>query len=328
MIKVKEKKVLLTGAFGIVGMEVLEWLIKRNYDIRIFDIETSTNKEKSEKYKDRAEIMWGDIRNKKKVDEAVRDIDVIIHLAAIIPPLADKKPDLASEVNVGGVKNIIDAIHQLPNRIKPKLIYTSSVSIYGDRRTNPYIKKEDPPNPNPEDYYAQQKLEAERLIQQTPLDWTIFRLTYIVSPHKLEMDPIMFEIPLDTKFEICHAEDVALALVNAIECEEVWGKTLLIAGGKKCRTSYKNYLKRMFDIFGIGFDGFPEEAFSHDKFHCAYMETDTSQQLLKYQNHTIEEYYKEVEQAIGYRYYFYKVFSGIAKYYLLKKSEYYQELKT
>jgi len=326
--RMKKKKVLLTGAFGIVGTEVLKWLIKRNYDIRILEIKNNTNKEKFEKSKGKAEIIWGDIRNKENVKEAVRNVDVIIHLAAIIPPLADEKPGLAYEVNVGGVKTIIEAISQFPNRIKPKLIYTSSVSIYGDRRANPYIKKEDPPNPNPEDYYAQQKLEAEGLIQQTPLDWTIFRLTYIVSPHKLEMDPIMFEIPLDTEFEICHAEDVALALVNAIECEEVWGKTLLIAGGKKCRTSYKNYLKRMFDIFGIGFDGFPEEAFSQGKFHCAYMETDTSQQLLQYQNHTIEEYYKEVEQAIGYRYYFYKMFSGIAKYYLLKKSEYYQELKS
>ncbi|TFF85004.1 MAG: NAD-dependent epimerase/dehydratase family protein, partial [Promethearchaeota archaeon] len=95
-------KILLTGAFGIVGREVLNHLIDRNYDVRIFEIINSDNKVKSRNYKDNVELFWGDIRNKDDVIRAVEGIDVVIHLAAIIPPLADKKPDLAYEVNVGG----------------------------------------------------------------------------------------------------------------------------------------------------------------------------------------------------------------------------------
>jgi nucleoside-diphosphate-sugar epimerase len=318
-------KVLLTGAFGIVGREVLDYLIEKKYKVRIFEIKNNANIKKAITYKDKVEIFWGDIRNKEQVIEAVRDMDVIIHLAAIIPPLADKKPELAYEVNVGGTKNLLDALNQIPPNSRPKLIYTSSISIYGDRRKNPLIKRDDKPNPNPNDHYAHQKLEAEGLVKKSAVEWVIFRLTYIVSPHKLGMDPIMFDIPLDTKLEICHAKDVAVALVNAIENETIWGKILHIAGGKNCRTSYKSYLKRMFDIFGIGFNGFPEEAFSHGNFHCGYMETDLSQQFLDYQNFNLEDYYREVKEKIGYRYYLNKIFSSLAKYYLLRKSEYYGE---
>lgn len=318
-------KVLLTGAFGIVGREVLDYLIEKKYKVRIFEIQNKANLQKAVNYKEKVEIIWGDIRNKNQVLNAVRGIDAIIHLAAIIPPLADLQPELAYDVNVMGTKNLLEVLSQIPLESRPRLVYTSSISIYGDRRKNPLIKRDDKPNPNQKDHYAHQKLEAEGLIKQSELEWVIFRLTYIVSPHKLEMNPIMFDIPLDTKLEICHAKDAAIALVNAIENENIWGKILHIAGGKNCRTDYKQYLKRMFDIFGIGFNGFPEGAFSRGNFHCGYMETDLSQKFLEYQNYSLEDYYKEVKDQIGYRYYFNRIFSSLAKYYLLKKSEYYGE---
>jgi nucleoside-diphosphate-sugar epimerase len=321
---VKNLKILLTGAFGIVGTEVLNFLIERKYEVRVFEINTFNNWLKALNYKDKAEIIWGDIRNKKDVEKAVKDIDIVIHLAAIIPPLADRKPDFAYQVNVEGTKNIISAIERVYSKVRPNLIYSSSIAIYGDRRDNPLIKLDDEPNPNPDDYYAQQKLQCEKLIKESNLDWVIYRLTYIVSPDKLNLDPIMYDMPLDTKIEICNAKDTALALVNSIENKKVWGKIMHIAGGKKCRTTYKEYLQRMFKIFGIGFDDFPESAFSKRNFHCGYMKTKESQHLLNYQNHTIEDYYDEVEKKIGYKSYFYKMFRYLARKILLQKSEYYQ----
>ncbi|TXT66995.1 MAG: hypothetical protein BAJALOKI1v1_220028 [Promethearchaeota archaeon] len=318
-------RILLTGAFGIVGTQVLNYLIERNYDVRVFEVYNFNNWMKSLNYRDNAEIFWGDIRNFTDVQNAVKDVDVIIHLAAIIPPLADKKPEFAHSVNVGGTKNIISALEHMNPSSMPKVIYSSSIAIYGDRRANPLIKLEDKPNPNAHDYYAQQKLECEKLIRTSEIEWVIFRLTYIVSPHKLHLDPIMYEMPLDTRIEICHAKDTALALVNAIENEKVWGEIMHIAGGKKCRTTYKEYLERMFEIFGIGFENFPESAFSTGNFHCGYMKTKKSQKLLHYQIHTLEDYYNVVAKKIGFKHYFYKMFSFFAKKFLLLKSEYYQE---
>jgi len=106
-------KVLLTGPFGNVGLSTLEELIKRDYDIRVFDIKNKKNRKIANRYKDQTEIIWGDLRNYEDVEEALEGIDVIIHLAAIIPPLADKLPELAEEVNIGGTKNIIKAIKSI-----------------------------------------------------------------------------------------------------------------------------------------------------------------------------------------------------------------------
>ncbi|MBD3213590.1 MAG: NAD-dependent epimerase/dehydratase family protein [Candidatus Lokiarchaeota archaeon] len=316
-------RILLTGAFGIVGMAVLDKLIERNFEVRIFEVKNLNNWMTSLGYRKNTEIFWGDIRNKEDVKNAVKEIDVVIHLAAIIPPLADKNPDLANSVNYGGTINLIKAMEQEPST--PKLIFTSSIAVYGDRRDNPYIKKTDEPNPNKNDHYARQKLQCEQEIKNSDLEWAIFRLTYIVSPRKIKMDPIMFEMPLDTSIEVCTAKDTALALVNAIGVEEIWGNTFHIAGGKKCRTTYKEYLNRMFEIFGIDFKNFPDEAFAKKDFHCGFLDTDESQKLLQYQKHTLEDYYEDIEEEIGILYYFYKLTKNLAQKHLLHQSKYLDE---
>lgn len=85
---------------------------------------------------------------------------------------------------------------------------------------------------------AKTKLMYENLIQDSDVEWPIFRLTYIVSPEKLEIDPLMFCMPLETSLEICHTEDVGRALANTVENEEIWGRIFHMARGEKCRTTY------------------------------------------------------------------------------------------
>ena len=317
-------KVLLTGAFGNVGLSTLKELIKRNHEIRVFDIKTKKNKRIAYKYKKDVEIFWGDIRNLKNVERAVSDRNVVVHVAAIIPPLADKKPKFAESVNVGGTANIVKAMENQPK--KPKLIFTSSVAVYGDRLENPLITPEDPPNPNSDDEYAKQKIKCEILIKNSSLDWAIFRLTYIVSLNKLKMDPLMFEMPLDTCIEICDTKDVGLALTNAVESEEIWGEVMHIAGGDRCRISYREYLNEMLTIFGIGFEELPEEAFRQGRgFHCGFMTTHKSQALLNYQRYTLDDYFNAVRKKVTFSRLFTMVFKPIAQKYLLNKSHYYKE---
>ncbi|MFX0041221.1 MAG: NAD-dependent epimerase/dehydratase family protein [Promethearchaeota archaeon] len=317
-------KVLLTGAFGNVGLSTLKELLKRNHDIRVFDVRTKRNKRLAYKYKKEIEVVWGDLRDYSLIEKAVSGREVIIHVAAIIPPLADKKPKLAESVNVGGTTNIIEAMENQPK--KPKLIFTSSVAVYGDRLENPLINPEDPLNPNSDDEYAKQKIECEELIKKSSLEWAIFRLTYIVSLKKLHLDPLMFEMPLDTCIEICDTNDVGLALTNAIDNEEIWGETMHIAGGKRCRISYREYLYEMLDIFGIGHDFLPEEAFRRDRgFHCGFMTTHKSQALLNYQRYTLDDYFNAVRKKVAFSRYFTMMFKSLAQKLLLNKSHYYRE---
>lgn len=323
MVNVK-LKVLLTGAFGNVGLSTLKELLKRNYDVRIFDIKNKRNQHLAYKFKNQIEINWGDLRNPKDVELAVSGCDVIIHVAAIIPPLADKKPKFAEAVNVGGTVNIIDAMKKQPQN--PKLIFTSSVAVYGDRIKEPLIQITDPVNPNDDDEYAKQKVKCEQLIKDSGLDWVICRLTYIVSINKLQMDPLMFEMPLNTSIEICDTKDVGLALANIVDNKEIWGEILHIAGGPSCRISYREYLKEMLDIFGIGHEFLPEEAFRQDRgFHCGFMATDRSQALLNYQRYTLDDYFNAVKKKVAISRYFTMMVRPFAQKYLLNKSHYYKQ---
>ncbi len=316
-------KILLTGAFGNVGLSTLEELLNRNHTVRIFEIKNKKNRRLAKKFKDQIEIVWGDLRNIKDVESAVYGQDIVIHVAAIIPPLADKKPKFAESVNVGGTLNIVKAMENQPK--KPKLIFTSSVAIYGDRLENPLITLEDSPNPNPDDEYAKQKLKCEELIKKSNLHWAILRLTDITSLNKLQMDPLMFEIPLDTCIEICDTKDVGLALSNAVENKEIWGEVMHIAGGDRCRISYREYLNEMVNIFGIGYDVLPAEAFSTKGFHCGYMTTEKSQVFLQYQRQGLDEYFDAIRKKVAFSRFWTKMFRSIARKYLLNKSHYYKE---
>ena len=318
-------KVLLTGGFGNVGLSTLKELMNQNYSVRVFEVYNRKNKKLAKKFKNRIEIKWGDLRNKEDVNTAVQNQDVVIHTAAIIPPLADANPELTEFVNVGGTKNILDAIKIQLN--KPKLIYTSSIAVYGDRRYDPMIEVTDPLTPSRGDYYSITKISAEKLIRESGVDFAIFRLTYITSIDKLNMDPLMFHMPLDTSIEICDTKDVGLALVNAIKCDEVWGEIFNIAGGKECRITYREYLKDMMEMFGLGRNFLPEEGFAEKDFHCGFMNTDKSQNLLKYQKHTLEDYYREVKMRIGPKKHFMPMLKWVIRLNLLKRSEFYRRFK-
>ena len=146
-------KVLLTGAFGNVGRSTLTELVSRGYEVRTFDLDTLENRKYAQMYKNdpHVERFWGNLCNLEDTLKACEGIDVIIHLAAIIPPLADKKPELAETVNVGGTQNIVTAIKAQPQPLR--LIFTSSISVYGDRVQTPFIRVDDPLNPNEDELW-------------------------------------------------------------------------------------------------------------------------------------------------------------------------------
>ncbi len=318
-------KIGITGAFGSVGKALLEELLNRDHEIRIFELKNSKNWWTALKYKKKGQIQWGNIVNYKDVKKFVKDMDAIVHLAAIIPPLADNKPKLAKAVNVMGTKNVVKSIEHLAKRKRPKLLYTSSIAIYGDRRQNPNICTEDVPCPNEE--YGRQKLEAEKIVKDSKLDWTVFRLSYITALDALKMNPLMFEMPLDTKLEICDPNDVALAIANGLERDDLSKEIFNIAGGNKCRTTYKEYLENMMRLFGMG-GALPEEAFSSDEFHCGWMlDSERANQILDFQTRTLKDYYKKVKRKVFFLRSLITLFRPLARKVVLGFSKHYKSAK-
>ncbi len=289
--------VLVSGAFGNVGRSVLLACASLGITVRIFEIPSRSNKKTAQRLlptqQEGSQICWGDIRNAASVSEAMEGVDAVIHLAALIPPAADRNPALAHSINVGGTANILSAIAASPKR--PRLVFSSSVAAYGDRVKDNYIKTTDALHPCADDEYAKQKVECEALVRQSGLDWVICRLSYIVWRKKLSMDALMYRMPLDTSIELCHTLDTGMALARAALCDEAVGKTFNLAGGTSCRTSYRAYLDSMLHLFGLGGIGFlPEEAFSALGYHCGFMDTLEAQALFGFQKLSLKDYYREV----------------------------------
>ena len=325
-----KKKILLTGASGTVGKEIFKELLYRfnEYEISVFLRVSRKNKKLFKRYLDKVKIFWGTLQNYEEVEAAVHDQDVVLHIAAALPDYAFKNPDFVISTNVDGTRNIINAM--LSQHKKPKLIYTSSVAVYGDRRKNPIIKLSDPIDNETKDLYTTTKIAAEKLVKESTLEFSIFRVPYVTATDMIKFRPVMFYLALDTSMETLHAKDTALALINAIESKEVWNKTFNLGGGEKCQISYRDNLNDMFEVMGFGRNFLPDEAFSKHHSHCGFFDNQEMsylQGILKFQNITLGDFYEEVKKWIGIKRYLIPLVKPILRWYILRKSEFYQNYK-
>ena len=325
------KRILLTGASGTVGKEVLKQLCNPDIkaDITVFDLKTRSSVSLFEKYKKRIEVVYGDISVKDDILKACADNDAVIHLAAIIPPLADKNPLLAKAVNITGTKNLIECLGELsPGAF---LLYSSSISVYGDRINDPRIRVNDSLLPSDRDEYASTKIEAEKLIRNCGLKWSIFRLTAIMGTDNHKPSGLMFHMPLDTKIEIATPSDTGRAFVNALShTGRLNGKIYNLSGGERCRISYMDFISTSFEIFGLGKPDFRKNSFADRNFHCGYYEDgDILNEILDFRRETLDDYFRALKKNITpFRKIATILFRKIIKYNLQRKSEPLAAIKT
>jgi nucleoside-diphosphate-sugar epimerase len=290
--------ILLTGASGSVGFEAFQELLRRgdNYHIRILNLDSKFERKLFRKYHDQVEIIWGNLCNTDDVRVAVQGVDTVIHTAAVIPPQADHDPDLAWQVNTGGTRNLVKALKE--HNPACKLVYTSSISVYGDRIKYPNIRVGEPLRPSLGDEYAKTKIAAEKIIQASGLKWSIFRLCGILTK-QLSIQPLMFHMPLGTALEWCHASDAGLALANAVECASLSGRIFNLGGGQNCRAVAHDFLKTMLNIFGIDFSALPKHAFATRNFHSGfYTDGEDLNKELGFQRATLQDYYTSAKRRV------------------------------
>lgn len=321
-----KKNILITGASGTVGFEVLLQLLdNKKYQITVFDKESKQSCAKLLPFKDQVHIIFGDISIAQDL-ATIKNIDVVIHLAAIIPPVADDYPELAKKVNLIGTQNLVQQLE----KYSPKafIMYSSSISVYGDRILNPFIKVGDTMQASEGDYYATTKIAAEVCIQNSQLDYTIFRLAAIMGNHKISK--LMFHQPLDTALEIATPRNTARAFANGIEKQQLLSKRIFnLGGGENCRASYKDFLERSFAIFGLGKMNFPKKSFAEKNFHCGYYaDGEDLEKIVHFRQDSLEDFFKMEEAKVSsIRKTATSILSPFIKWFLLKKSEPYQAYK-
>lgn len=317
-----KKTVVLTGASGGMGGAAFEELLNRRdaYDIVLLLRPSAKNKRAFAAYEggkgppvgqrgvvehDGIKIVWGDLTRYEDVLEAVNGADYVLHPAALIPPEADHKPQLADAINVGAARNLVAAIKAQPDGgDHVRFVNVSSVALYGDRRPPVHmVRVGDPIQPSVFDFYAVTKAKAERIVVESGVRyWASIRQTYIAKPDVFELlGPIMYHQPLNTHLELCTARDSGYGLVQCLECpDDFYGRIYNMGGGPDCRFVFADYLAHMMGLMGLGDRSriLERDWFALRNFHCCWFED--SHVLHDYLGHwrdTLEDHYQQVLDA-------------------------------
>lgn len=159
---IKDKKFLVIGGAGFIGSHLIDQLLDEGVaEVRVFDNFTRGDEENlQEALKDpRVNVynLGGELLHRDVLNEAMKDIDGVFHLAALWLLHCFDFPRSAFEVNIAGTFNVLEAM--VNNGVK-KLVFSSSASVYGDAVQEP-MAEDHPYNNNT--FYGASKIAGEHM---------------------------------------------------------------------------------------------------------------------------------------------------------------------
>lgn len=158
-------KVLVTGADGFIGSHLVEELIKKGYEVRAFTYYNSFNNWgwldtlPGDIMRD-VEVFQGDVRDPNGVEEAIRGMQAVFHLAALIAiPFSYHSPDTYVDTNIKGTLNVLQAARKSETE---RVLITSTSEVYGTAQYVPIDEKHPFQGQSP---YSATKIGADRLAE-------------------------------------------------------------------------------------------------------------------------------------------------------------------
>lgn len=129
---------LITGGAGFIGSNIVEHLVNHGHRVRILDNFSTGKYENIQGFRDKIELIEGDIRDLATCRTACQGIDVVFHEAALgSVPRSIEDPMTTNEVNIKGTLNMLLAARDAKIR---RFVYASSSSVYGDTPTLPKVE--------------------------------------------------------------------------------------------------------------------------------------------------------------------------------------------
>ena len=240
------KKVLVTGADGFIGSHLVEFLLRKNCKVKAFCYYNSFNTwgwidTFPPEVQKQLEIFTGDIRDPNGVRTAVKDVDVIFHLAALIAiPFSYHSPDNYVDTNIKGTLNILQAARDFEIE---KILVTSTSEVYGTAIYVPIDEKHPRQGQSP---YSATKIGADSIAESFyksfNLPVTIVRPFNTFGPRQSAraVIPTIITQLLNGKKEIelgalhptrdlLYVKDTVKGFVSIAESENVKGEEINIA---------------------------------------------------------------------------------------------------
>jgi len=179
---------LVTGGAGFIGSHLVEALLARGDSVRVLDNLSTGHLENLVGVRHQLEFIEGDIRDEAAVAQAVRGVDTIFHLAAMVSvPESMEKPVQAEEINALGTLKLLQAARAAGAR---RLVLSSTCAVYGD---DPVLPKTESMLPQLKSPYAVSKLAAEgycRLFAESfGLETVVLRYFNVFGPRQDPSSP-------------------------------------------------------------------------------------------------------------------------------------------
>ena len=225
----KFSNVLVTGGAGYIGSVLTNKLVSSNYNVKILDSLIFGRDGISDLVSNNSvNLFVDDIRNKKIIPDVLKQVDCVIHLAAIVgDPLCSKIPKAARQINELATKHIIDCCKKAGVQ---RFIFASTCSNYGSSlgTVNEYTPLESL------SLYSETKVKSESYVldsKEENFEPCILRFAtaYGISP-RMRFDLLVQEFIRDALIDkkisifgpnhwrpLVHVDDIASACITAIE---------------------------------------------------------------------------------------------------------------
>ena len=292
------KKVLITGAAGKIGLNVIKYLLSEGkYEITAVDLPNKYAQSRLKKYRKRIKVIYGDILDGNIVYELVKDQDYIINLATCLPPLANLNKKITDVTEINGTENLIKAINYYNKNCM--LIYTSTTDIYN---TNKPSSIKNSISKSSDHYFIEAKKAAENLIIKKLNNYTILRLSLVIGD--LNNSKIIYTIPKHEMVEFISAEDAAYAICSCLNKSSKVNKSILnIGGGDTCTALYEDVLTMILKYHGITLSYLINRLLLPKDYHSpVLLDSDYSNSILKYQNDSFESISMRIKRKSKKRY--------------------------
>jgi dTDP-glucose 4,6-dehydratase len=158
-------KILITGSDGFIGSHLTEILVREGHKVRAFVYYNSFNTwgwldTLDKEILDSIEIFQGDIRDPNGVKQAMKGVDEVFHLAALIAiPFSYHSPDTYVDTNIKGTLNVLQAARELDTS---RILVTSTSEVYGTAQYVPIDENHPFQGQSP---YSATKIGADRLAE-------------------------------------------------------------------------------------------------------------------------------------------------------------------
>ena len=250
-------KVLVTGGAGYIGSVLVSQLLEKGYKVRALDsLKFGGDALYEVMLNPNFEFIKGDIRNTKDVETALKDIDAVAHLAAIVGyPACKKYSDEAHETNWNGSVALFEAAEKAGIK---KFVFASTCSNYG-KMPDPDSFVTETSELRPVSLYAELKVKFEKYILEERKNSKMcatslrFSTVYGFSPRirfDLTVNEFTRNATINGEQEIwgaqfwrpyCHVEDLARAVIVVLETDNAKVKSEVFNVG----STDENYNKGM-----------------------------------------------------------------------------------